>query len=95
MLGHVPNPRDASRSVLLVVTLMILLCSLGTTIALVYYSLTMESQATVSSPPVILQKGTAGTSMHACKVAQPNQHCWSLKITTQRKKAESHPFVTV
>ena len=62
MLRHVPNPKDASRSVLLVVTILILLGSLATTIALVYYSLINESQATVSSPEVILQSGTAGTS---------------------------------
>jgi len=62
MMRHVPNPKGASRSVLLVVTILILLGSLGTTIALVYYSLTMESQATVSSPPVELQDGTAGNS---------------------------------
>ena len=41
---------------------MVLLGSLGTSEASAYYSLTMESQTTVSSPEVILQNGIAGTS---------------------------------
>ena len=62
MLGHISNPRAASRSVLPVVSILILLGSAWTSEASAYYSLTMESQATVSSPEVILQNGTAGTS---------------------------------
>jgi len=62
MLGHIPNPRYATRSVLLAVSILILLGSAGTSKASVYYSLIIESQATVSSPEVILQNGTAGTS---------------------------------
>ena len=62
MLGHRPSPRNVSRSVMLVVTILILLGSLGSTKASVYYSLSKESQTTVSSPEVILQNGTAGTS---------------------------------
>jgi len=54
--------RNVFRSILLVVKVVILLGSLGSIGALVYYSLSKESQATVSSPSVILQNGTAGTS---------------------------------
>jgi hypothetical protein len=62
MLGYAPNRRVASRSVLLMVSILILLGSVGTSEASAYYSLTLESQAAVSSPEVILQNGTAGTS---------------------------------
>ena len=62
MRRHIPNPRAASRSVLLVVSILILLGSAWTSEASVYHSLTMESLATISSPPVILQNGTVGTS---------------------------------
>ncbi len=56
------NSRDVFRSILLVVTLLILVGSLGTADATTYYSLIKESRTTVSSPPVILQNGTTGTS---------------------------------
>jgi len=62
MMGHISYPRVASRSVLLVVSILILLGSVVTTEASTYYSLTTQPQATVSSPEVILQNGTAGTS---------------------------------
>lgn len=62
MLGHILNPRVASRSVLPVVSLLLLLGSVETSKASVYYFLTEGSQATVSSPEVILQNGTAGAS---------------------------------
>jgi len=62
MLGHIPNPRVASRGVLLVVSILLLLGSIVTSEASAYYSLTKESQTTVSSPPVELQEGTTGNS---------------------------------
>jgi hypothetical protein len=62
MLGRIPNLRAASRSVLLVVSILILLGSVGTSEASAYYSLTKESQTTVSPPPVELQEGTAENS---------------------------------
>jgi len=46
-----------------VISILILLGSLGTTNASVYYSFVKESQTVVSSPPVILENGTAGTSI--------------------------------
>ena len=51
------------RYVLLFVSLLALLGSVGTTEASVYSSLIMGSQATVSSPEVILQNGTVGSSL--------------------------------
>jgi len=51
-----------SRYVLLVISIVILLGSVVATEASAYYSLSMESQAAVSPPEVILQNGTAGTS---------------------------------
>jgi hypothetical protein len=61
MLGCRLGP-ECSRYVLLVVSIVILLGSVGTSDASAYYSLTKEPKATVSSPEVILQNGTAGTS---------------------------------
>ncbi len=63
MLGYELTARTASRSILLVATILILLGSLGNAEASVYYSLSKESQTTITSPPVILQNGTAGTSI--------------------------------
>ncbi len=51
-----------SRYVLLVVSIVIMLGSVGTSNASVYYSLTMQPTVAVSSPEVILQNGTVGTS---------------------------------
>ena len=62
ILGHIPDSKAASRYVLLVVSILILLGSVVTSEASVYHSLTKESQATLSSPPIELQEGTAGTS---------------------------------
>jgi len=64
-------------SVRLVVTLLVLLGFLVQNVAgSAYMSLLMEPYTTVTSPPVILQDGTAGestiyeygTSMHACRL---------------------------
>jgi len=57
-----PNPSDVSKSILLALTILVLLGSATTANASAYSSLTMESQVTVSSPLVILQNGTTGTS---------------------------------
>ncbi len=62
MIGARPSPIDVSRPILVVVFVLVLLGPAVTTEASVYYSLTMESQTAVSSPDVILQSGTAGTS---------------------------------
>jgi len=62
MLKHERSVRTASRSILLVVTILILFGSLATTEASVYYSLSKQSQTTITLPEVILQNGTVGTS---------------------------------
>jgi len=62
MLGQIPNPKVASRSVLLVLSILILLGFIGTPEAAVYRLMTIESQATVGPPIVVLQNGTTGTS---------------------------------
>lgn len=62
MLRHGPRAKNVSRLVLATVSILSLLGSLRTSNALVYYSLVKESQVIISSPPVILQNGTAGTS---------------------------------
>jgi len=54
--------RSVPASVQLVAVLLILCGSLRSAEAAAYYSLNMNSQTTVSSPEVILQNGTAGTS---------------------------------
>ncbi len=56
------DPRDVSRSILLVATLLVLFGSLGSSGASVWSSLIKEPTMNVTSPPVILQNGTAGTS---------------------------------
>ena len=56
------SPRKVTRSLFIVVSLLILLSSLGSTEAAVYYTMTLENQATTSSPPVELQEGTAQNS---------------------------------
>ena len=63
LLGHILNPRVASRSVLLVLSILILLGFIGTSEASVYRFMFIESQVTVSSPIVVLQNGTTGTSI--------------------------------
>ena len=62
MPARKPNDKKVSQSISLVVSILILLGSVWTSEASTYYFLTMESQATVSSPEVILQNGTVGTS---------------------------------
>ena len=62
MLRHISNPRVASRSVLLVVFITILLGSVATTEGSAYHSLALESRTTVGSPEVILQNGTVANS---------------------------------
>ncbi len=54
--------RGVSRSVLLIVTLLILVGSFGGAKASANYALIKESSTAVHSPAVILQNGTAGTS---------------------------------
>ena len=63
LLGHKPNPRVASRFVLLVLSILILLGFIGTSEASIYRFMFIESQVNVGSPIVVLQNGTAGTSL--------------------------------
>ena len=62
MLKRKRNARTASRSILLVVAILTLFGSWAKTEASAYYSLSKQSQTTITSPEVVLQNGTAGTS---------------------------------
>ncbi len=62
MLADGAGAKSVFRFVLPVIAVLILLGSLGGTGASAYCSLTVEAQATVSSPGIVLQSGTAGTS---------------------------------
>lgn len=57
-----PSHSDVSKSISIVLTILVLLGSATTANASAYSSLMMETQATIFSPVVILQNGTAGTS---------------------------------
>lgn len=58
-----PDPRAASRSVLLVLSILILLGLVGTSEASISRFMFIDSQVTVGSPTVVLQNGTTGTSL--------------------------------
>jgi len=54
---------SASRSFLLVISILVLLVSISSTYGSAYYSLSLEPRVTVSSPPVFLQQGTTNSSV--------------------------------
>ena len=55
--------KKMTRSIWLVLTILLILCySLQNVAGTVYYSMLTDSQVSVSSPPVILQAGTSGSS---------------------------------
>jgi len=55
-------PARVSRSVFLVLTIFVLLGSLEVTSGFTRFALSLEPRTTVTSPPVVLQAGTAGSS---------------------------------
>jgi hypothetical protein len=64
VIEKIPNLKKIRRSIWSVLTVFILLCFLQqSAIGGEKYSILIQNHGTVASPPVILQSGTAGTSM--------------------------------
>ncbi len=61
MLEPRHRPEATSKSILLVVSILVLLTSIGPSDASAYYALPKESQTTVGPAAVLLQNGTVGT----------------------------------
>jgi len=62
MQNHMFNFGSVRRLFLLATSLLVLLILIEGAYGSVYYSLSLEPRATVTSPPVVLQEGTAGSS---------------------------------